>query len=161
MNGEDAMELSSSIQRHKQQLALAARGVEVAEEFDLGLPVGLVKDGCVVVTTIGGLRSHIPASAALSSPEIDRFLVLRAEQGFDRAFELCSTDDEDGEVFCRAWDEAQNDLSSGALVTVGDLVTMTSKARSGWLSKPREVLVVGVDGKEVKHALCPTPWFFN
>ena len=161
MNGEDAMELSSSIQRHKQQLALAARGVEGAEELDLGLPVGLVKDGCVVVTTIGGLRGHIPASAALSSPEIDRFLVLRAEQGFDRAFELCSTDDEDGEVFCRAWDEAQNDLSSGALVTVGDLVTMTSKARSGWRSKPREVLVVGVDGKEVKHALCPTPWFFN
>jgi len=155
------MELSSSVQKHKQQLALAARGVEVAEEFDLGLPVGLLKDGCVVVTTIGGLRSHIPASAALSSPEIDRFLVLRAEQGFDRAFELCSRDDEDGEAFCKAWDEAQNDLGSGALVTVGDLVSMTSKARSGWLSKPREVLVVGVDGKEVKHALCPTPWFFT
>jgi len=160
-NGKVRMELSRSIQLHKQQLALAARGVEVAEEFDMSLPVGLLKDGCVVVTTLCGLRGHIPASAALSSPELDRFLVLRAEQGFDRAFELCSRDDDDGEAFCRAWDEAQNDLSSGALVTVGDLVTMTSKARIGWLSKPREVLVVGVDGKEVKHALCPTPWFFN
>jgi hypothetical protein len=155
------MELSRSVQQHRAQLSLAARGVEVANAFDLGLPVGLMKDGAVVVTTLGGLRSHLPTSAALSSPEIERFLVLRAEQGFDRAFELCSTDHEDGEAFCKAWDEAQEDLSGGALVTVGDLVAMTSKARSGWLSKPREVLVVGVDGKEVKHALCPTPWFFN
>lgn len=155
------MELSRSVQRHKQQLALAARGVEVAEEFDLGLPVGLVKDGCVIVTTLGGLRGHLSASAALSSPEIERFLVLRAEKGFDRAFEECSADNEDGQEFCRAWDEAQSDLSSGVQVTVADLVSMTSKARTGWLSKPREVLVVGVEGKEVGHALCPTPWFFN
>lgn len=155
------MELSNSVQKHKQQLALAARGVEVAEEFDLDLPVGLIKDGCVLVTTIGRLGGHLPASTALSSPEIERFIALKAEHGFDKAFELCSTDDEDGEAFCKAWDEAQDDLSCGALVTVGDLVTMTSKARSGWLSKPREVLVVGVDGNEVKHALCPTPWFFN
>ena len=154
------MELSSSVQKHKQQLALAARGVEVADAFDLGLPVGLMKDGAVVVTTLGGLRSHLPTSAALSSPEIERFIVLRAEVGFDKAFELCSSDDEDGEAFCRAWDEAQTDLSDGVLVTVSDLVAMTSKARSGWLSKPREVLVVGVEGKQVKHGLCPTPWFF-
>jgi hypothetical protein len=135
--------------------------VEVAEAFDLSLPVGLMKDGCMIVTTLGGLRGHLSASAALSSPEIERFLVLRAEKGFDRAFEECSSDDEDGEAFCGAWDEAQSDLSSGVQVTVADLVSMTSMARTGWLSKPREVLVVGVEGKEVGHALCPTPWFFS
>lgn len=155
------MELSRSIQRHKHQLSLAARGVEVAEEFDLGVPVGLLMDGRVIVTTLTKLSSHLPASAALSSPEIEKFLLLKAEHGFDRAFELCSSDDEDGEAFCRAWDEAQNDLSEGVLVTVADLVSMTTKARAGWLAKPREVLVLGVEGQRVEHALCPTPWFFR
>ena len=155
------MELRTGLQRHKQQLALAARGVEVADSFDLSLPVGLLKDEGVTVTTLGGLTRHLPASAALSSPEIERFLVLRAERGFDRAFEQCSADDEDGEAFCRAWDEAHRDLSNGAVVTVNDLVDMASKARSGWLSTPRQVLVVGAEGKEVSYALCPTPWFFN
>ena len=155
------MTLRSRLESKKHLVAVAARGVEVAEGFDLGLPVGVLLNDRVVATTLAGLRSYLLASAALSSPEIERFLLLRAEHGFERAFELCSSDNREGEAFCRAWDEAQNDLSSGALVTVGDLVTMTSKARSGWLSKPREVLVVGVDGKEVKHALCPTPWFFN
>jgi hypothetical protein len=161
VNGGNGMELSISVQRHKQQLALAARGVQVAEEFDLSLPVGLIKDGRTAVTTLGGLRSQLSTSAALSSPEIDRFLLLRAEHGFDRAFELCSADEEDGEAFCKAWDEAQSDLSAGVLVTVGDLVAMVSKARSGWLAKPRELLVIQVDGKRVEHALCPTPWFLS
>jgi len=155
------MELTNSVQRHKQQLALAARGVEVAQEFDLSLPVGLLKDGGAIVTTLGGLRSQLPASAALSSPEIERFLLLRAELGFDRAFELCSLDDEDGEAFCTAWDEAQKDLNEGVLVTVADLVAMTTKARAGWLAKPRELLVLGMNERRVEHALCPTPWFFN
>ena len=155
------MKLSKMVQHHKQQLALAARGVEVAEKFDLSLPIGLLKDGRAIVTTLSGLRSQLPASAALSSPEIERFLLLRAELGFDRAFELCSLDDEDGEAFCTAWDEAQKDLNDGVLVTVADLVAMTTKARAGWLAKPRELLVLGVKGRRVEHALCPTPWFFN
>ena len=142
-------------------MAIAARGVEVADDFDLGLPVGLLLPNRVVVTTLAGLRSHLPASAALSSPEIERFLLLRAEHGFDRAFDLCSSEDEDGEAFCRAWDEAQNDLNAGVLITVGDLVAMVSKARSGWLAKPRELLVIQIEGKRVEHALCPTPWFFS
>lgn len=158
---EVGMELSNSVQRHKQQLALAARGVEVAEEFDLGLPVGLLKDEGACVTTLAGLRGHLSASTALCSPEIERFLLLRAEHGFDRAFELCSADDQGGEAFCSAWDEAQNDLSEGVIVTVADLVAMTTKARAGWLAKPRELLVLSVKGKRVEHALCPTPWFFN
>jgi hypothetical protein len=160
-NGGKDMELSNSVQHHKQQLAIAARGVEVAEEFDLSLPVGMLKDGGAVVTTLLGLRSQLPASAALSSPEIERFLLLRAEHGFDRAFELCSLDDEDGEAFCTAWDEAQKDLGEGVLVTVADLVAMTTKARAGWLAKPRELLVLSVEERRVEHALCPTPWFFN
>ena len=155
------MELGRYLQRQRPQLVVAARGVEVADEFDLGLPVGLLLANRVVVTTLAGLRSHLPASAALSSAEIERFLLLRAEHGFNRAFELCSSDDEDGEAFCRAWDEAQNDLNAGVLITVGDLVAMVSKARSGWLAKPRELLVIQVEGKRVEHALCPTPWFFS
>jgi hypothetical protein len=153
--------LRSRLESNKHLVAVAARGVEVAESFDLGLPVGLLLNERVVATTLAGLRSYLLASAALSSPEIERFLLLRAEDGFERAFELCSSDDEEGEAFCRAWDEAQNDLNAGVLITVGDLVAMVSKARSGWLAKPRELLVIQVEGKSVEHALCPTPWFFS
>jgi hypothetical protein len=155
------MNIERAIKVGRLSLAIAARGVEVADDFDLGLPVGLLLPNRVVVTTLAGLRSHLPASAALSSPEIERFLLLRAEHGFDRAFDLCSSEDEDGEAFCRAWDEAQNDLNAGVLITVGDLVAMVSKARSGWLAKPRELLVIQIEGKRVEHALCPTPWFFS
>jgi hypothetical protein len=158
---KEDMSLSVRIQIHKHLIAVAARGVEVAESFDLGLPIGLLLNNRVVATTLAGLRSYLLPSAALSSPEIERFLILRAEHGFERAFELCGSDNEEGEAFCRAWDEAQNDLNAGALITVSDLVAMVSKARSGWLAKPRELLVIQVEGKRVEHALCPTPWFFS
>lgn len=153
------MTLQPILQRHKRQFVSAAQGVELSVEFDLALPVGFVQGNIVDTTTISGLGSRLNASAALSSPEIERFFLLRAQHGFDRAFELCSTDGEEGEAFCAAWDEAQSDLANGALATLGDLVAMVCKARSGWMATPRELLVVMVDGKRVESALVPTSWF--
>jgi hypothetical protein len=148
------------IRSHKREFAVAARGVEVAEAFDLSLPVAFHDGFECVFTTLGGLPIQLKASSALSTPQLERFLLRRAEVGFDTAFQECS-DAEDGEEFVNAWDEAQKDLSSGSKVSLGEVVSWVAKARSGFVSKPREVLVVAVsEGKRaVLSALCPTDYF--
>lgn len=145
---------------HKREFAVAARGVEVAESFDLSLPVGFYNGSRCVFTTLGGLNVQLKTSAALSTPQLERFLLKRAEVGFDRAFQECC-DDEDGEEFVAAWDEAQKDLREGCKATLGEVVSWVAKARNGFLSKPREVLVVVVSEshRAVLTALCPTNFF--
>lgn len=145
---------------HKREFAVAARGVEVAESFDLSLPVGFYNGSRCVFTTLGGLNVQLKTSAALSTPQLERFLLKRAEVGFDRAFQECC-DDEDGEEFVAAWDEAQKDLREGCKATLGEVVSWVAKARSGFVNRPREVLVVAVreNRRSVVTALCPTDFF--
>ena len=153
-------DLAQLLRIHKREFAVAARAVEVAEHFDLSLPVAFHDGFRCVFTTLGGLTTQLKASAALSTPQLERFLVRRAEVGFDTAFQE-STDAEDGEEFVNAWDEAQNDLSTGSKVSLGEVVSWVAKARNGFVSKPREVLVVAVKEREraVLTALCPTDFF--
>ncbi len=152
--------LTQLLRTHKREFAVAARGVEMAEVFDLTLPVAYHDGVRCVFTTLGGLATQLKASAALSTPQLERFLLLRAEVGFDRAFQDCC-DAEDGEEFVASWDEAQKDLRDGCKATLGEVVSWVSKARTGFISTPREVLVVAVrEGEKAVHtALCATEWF--
>lgn len=153
-------DLVQIVRSHKREFAVAARAVEVAERFDLSLPVAFHDGFRCVYTTLGGLPTQLKASAALSTPQLERFLLRRAEVGFETAFQECC-DGEDGEEFVSAWDEAQKDLSEGSRVSLGDVVSWVTKARAGFHSQPREVLVVAVreNEKSVYVALCATDWF--
>lgn len=152
--------LAQLLKMHKREFAVAARGVATAESFDLSLPVAFHDGFRCVYTTLGGLRTQLKASAALSTPQLERFFLLRASVGFDEAFQQCC-DGEDGELFVAHWDEAQNDLRQGSKATLGEVVSWVVKARAGFLSNPREVLVVAVreDEKAVETALCEVGWF--
>jgi len=150
------MELETLVRKHRSEIRPVADAVEASSVFDLRLPCALLTDKTAVQTTVGGLLSHLPCSNALASPAIERFLALRQEVGFDCAFEQCSLDDDEGEEFCRAWDESQADLTRGVLVTLDDLVAMTAQAREGWKKNPRQLLVVAVSGSGVHSGLVPT-----
>ena len=84
---------------------------------------------------------------------MERFLLLQSEHGFDGAFELCATDDEEGEAFCKAWDEAQRDLEEGVVCSLNDLTEMVAQAGNGWNEDPKRVLVVAREGSEVASGL--------
>jgi hypothetical protein len=150
------MDLDAVVRRHREELRVGARAVEVSEEFNLTTPCVLIDDGTVVTTSLGGLRGYLPCSVALASEPIERFLVLKAEHGFDRAFELCSSDDEAGEEFVRVWDESQQDLCDGAVCTLNDLAAMVTQARGGWQAQPRRMLVVAKEEGQVASGLVST-----
>ncbi len=155
------MKLDELLWNFRSQLRLLAHFIRCLDDFSLHLPLGLIKNDAIIATELSCLSDYLSASVALSSPELDRFLVLRTELGFERAFELCSQDGDDGEAFCRVWDQAQADMSNGALATFDDLVAMVCKARRGWQANPRELLVVVVDGKRVESALVSTSWLLS
>jgi hypothetical protein len=150
------MDFDALVRRYLNELGLVARSVAGSQSFGIGLPCALIDDTGLTETSLAGLRSHLPCSVALASPGIERFLALREQVGFDAAFAECSSDDEDGEEFCRAWDESQQDLASGVLVTLNDLVAMVEQARKGWGQNPKQLLVVAVSGSVVQSGLLPT-----
>jgi hypothetical protein len=152
------MDLEALVREYRGNLAAAAMSVKEYGQFDLETPCALVADGTVIRTTLLGLRRHLPCSAALSSEAIQRFVLLRSEHGFDRAFELCSEDDTDGEEFCRYWDESQHDLADGIVCTIDDLTAMTRQAMDGWQSDPRRMLVVARKGQDVASGTVPVDW---
>ena len=152
------MDLELVLRTHRQALQVTARAVAEEAAFTFELPCGLVADGEVVSTTLTGLRSHLPCSTALASAPIERFLQLREDQGFDGAFEACTTDDSDGEAFVSAWDEAQKDLADGVVCTLNDLVAFVAQARKGWEESPRRLLVVAVQGGKVESGTVSTDW---
>lgn len=84
------MDLEWTVRRHRVVLAPTARAIAEEGTFSLQLPCALLMNGGVVETTLNGLRSLLPCSVALASAPIERFLLLREEHGFDRAFEVCS-----------------------------------------------------------------------
>ena len=154
------MDLEALVREYRGNLAATAVAVKAYGRFDLGAPCALINDGTVVATTLQDLRRHLPCSSALASESIQRFLLLRSEHGFDRAFELCASDDAEGngEEFVRAWDEAQRDLGEGVVATFNDLVAMVQQAQAGWVVTPRRMLVVAREGKAVTSGTVPVDW---
>ena len=154
------MDLDQLVREHREDLTATALAVSRTAEFDLELPCALIADGTVLNTSLQVLRHHLPCSTALASEAIQRFVLLRSEHGFDRAFEICSNDDADGkgDEFVRAWDESQRDLDEGVVVTVNDLVAMVEQAKRGWLEAPRRFLVVARSGNTVTSGTVPVDW---
>ena len=152
------MDFDELVRNHLSGLASAALAVQSSEDFGLALPCALLTETEVIETSLAGLRGHLPCSVALASPAIERFMTLKERVGFEQAFAECSSDNEDGQEFCRAWDESQEDLASGVLVTLNDLVAMVEQAREGWGRSPKQLLVVGVSGSVVTSGLVPTDW---
>jgi len=152
------MDLEALVREYRGNLAAAAMSVKEYGQFDLETPCALVADGTVVRTTLLGLRRHLPCSTALATEAIQRFVLLRSEHGFDRAFELCSEDDTDGEEFCRYWDESQQDLANGVVCTVDDLTAMVQQAKEGWQSDPCRMLVVARNGDELTSGTVQVDW---
>ena len=152
------MDLEALVREYRGNLAAAAMSVKEYGQFDLETPCALIADGTVTRTTLLSLRRHLPCSSALSSEAIQRFVLLRSEHGFDRAFEMCSANDAEGEEFVRAWDEAQRDLGEGVVATFNDLVAMVAQAQRGWQERPRRMLVVAREGKVVTSGTVPVDW---
>jgi len=152
------LDLDDVVRQNRQHLKPAALAVSKAAGFSLELPCCLVEDGVAITTNLAGLRGHLPCSVALASASIERFLLLRMEHGFDGAFELCSTDDAEGQAFCEAWDEAQNDRAGGVVVTLNDRVAMVEQAKKGWDEAPRRMLVVARRGQTVTSGLVAADW---
>ena len=152
------MDFDELVRNHLSGLASAALAVQSREHFGLALPCALLTETEVIETSLAGLRGYLSCSAAMASPAIERFLTLKERVGFEAAFAECSSDNEDGQEFCRAWDESQEDLASGVLVTLNDLVAMVEQAREGWGRSPKQLLVVGVSGSVVTSGLVPTDW---
>ena len=152
------MDLDKLVKENRQALKPVADAVAGASSFTLGLPCALVKEGTVISTTLTGLRGHLPTSVALASAPIEQFLQLRERVGFDAAFEAMTADDEVGEEFVSAWDEAHADLSNGVMCTINDLVAFIEQAKRGWGEDPQRFLVVARSGQTVTSGTVPTEW---
>lgn len=152
------LELEERVRQHMSCLQPLAKSVAASTNFGLNLPCALLTETEVIGTSLSGLRGHLPCSVALASPAIERFMTLKERVGFEQAFSECSSDNEDGQEFCRAWDESQEDLASGVLVTLNDLVAMVEQAKEGWGKSPRQLLVVGVSSSVITSGLVPTDW---
>ena len=152
------MDTERLVRKHRKNLVPVAEGVAASTEFTLSLPCALLSGDEAVATCLAGLGHHLPSSVALASEAIQRFVLLRAEHGFDRAFELCSSDDDEGEAFVREWDAAVNDLAKGVVVTLNDLVAMVEQAKKGWGETDRRMLVVAHEGDKVCSGLVAVDW---
>lgn len=117
--------------------------------FDLNTPA-VVKDqqGEVHETRLGTLSLHLRASSALASPELKAYEKLVREVGKDVALEQCFASSDDPDTFVDLWNEASEDLENGALCDVGQLADLVQKARVGFNSYPRSLLVVELGADE-------------
>jgi hypothetical protein len=151
--------LSKLIKSHRLELTTAARALQLTDTFDLNLTVAVVMDGRVITTPLSGIPNYLPTSAAASSELFERFVLLRAERGYDYAWEALANG-EDGEEWCSIWDEVVADRQGGAVLTADQLTDLVVKARAGFHHTPRELLVVHKeeDGG-ITSALVETPWF--
>jgi hypothetical protein len=156
---EDA--LAQLLKRHRLELGTAARSVQLTTTFDLSLTVGLLTNGRCVTTTLSGLPKYLPTSTAASTEIFERFLLLRAERGWDHAWDTLANGEE-GEEWCAIWDEAVADKAGGAVLTADQLTNLVVKARAGFLRSPKELLVVSLeDGGSVVSTLCEAGWFLR
>ena len=152
------MDLEGAVLKHKVAVSQAAEALKATREFDLATPCCVIADGTAVTTNLGGIRGYLPCSMALASEPIEKFLLLKAEHGFDRAFELCASDDGDGEEFVQQWDACQRDLDGEVVCTLNDICSMVEQAQRGWAETPRRMLVVARHGDEVASGLVPVDW---
>jgi hypothetical protein len=150
------MDLEGAVLKHKVAVSQAAEALKATGEFNLATPCCVIADETAVTTNLGGIRGYLPCSVALASEPIEKFLLLKAEHGFDRAFELCASDDADGEEFVQQWDACQRDLDGEVVCTINDLTAMVEQAKRGWLGVPKRLLVVAKQGSEVASGLVLT-----
>lgn len=140
----DQMQL---VQEHWGSIAPVVRSLADIEEFSLGVPCVVVGGGASpTFTTLSDLSRVLRASSALASAPMVRYLSRAAEVGSDAAWEE-EANGNDGEEFCTNFDQAQVDVSSGARCSIDDVVEMVVTARRGFLSTPRQLLVVIVGDK--------------
>ena len=123
------------------ELAEIAKLLLAEEQFSLSTPVALDLDGELKGVPVGSLGSYLKASASLSSPVLQKWLVLQEDRGTEAAFEVLANSD-DAEEFARVWDEAQADLANGAVASVDNLVDFVSSARDGFNDNPSHLLVL-------------------
>lgn len=147
------LDLEGAVLKHKDAVGQAAEALKATSEFNLSTPCCVIADETAVTTNLGGIRGYLPCSVALASEPIEKFLMLKAEHGFDRAFEICASDTADGEEFVQQWDACQRDLNGEVVCTINDLTAMVEQAKRGWLGIPKRLLVVAKQGSEVASGL--------
>jgi len=155
------MSLDDLVKQHRVSLRETAKVLKEWGDFSFDVPCAVLDSvgGTTTTTSLGHLSFYLPTSYAMSSEPIERFLRLKEKVGFDAAFEAMSADDEVGEEFVQAWDEAMGDLDRGVLVTLNDLVAFVEQAKRGWESNPRKLLVVGLERQTVTSGLVSTVVF--
>ena len=112
--------------------------------FDLSAPCVVIdKDGDLFETSLSGLSSHMKVSAALSSPQMQRYTELAAEMGAEDAMnKMLEKMDGEAETFCELWAESKKDIEKGTLGTVDDVVKAIKIAKEGFNDYPRKMLVM-------------------
>ena len=152
-------DLAQLLKKHRPELGVAARSVQLTTAFDLSLTVGLLLGGRCVTTTLSGLPKYLPTSTAASTELFERFLLLRAERGWDHAWDTLANGEE-GEEWCSIWDEVVADKAGGSVLTADQLTNLVVNARAGFLHSPKELLVINKEeGGGVVSVLCDVGWF--
>ena len=129
-------------EKHRAELAAVARLLADREEFTLDLPAALDLGAGPKPVPVSCLGSHLKASQALASPQLQRWLQLGERLGSEAAWHQLANDPEEGEEFCVLWDEAQAELKEGVVCSVNDLVSFVTAARAGFHDRPQHLLVV-------------------
>ena len=126
--------------------------------FDLSIPcVVITQDVEVMETTLSGLSIHLKVSAAMSSPQVKRYIDLTNEIGAEKAMNTLMMDEDGGEEFVLQWFEAKKDLEAGAIASVDDLVAAVETAKKGFNVYPRKIMVVQVNQRDCEILLVAPP----
>ena len=141
----------SEIERHWERL-------RDRTEFDLSIPCVVVSQEVnAMETTLSGLSNHLKVSAAMSSPQVKRYIELSKEIGAEMAMNTLLMDEEGGEEFALLWSEARKDVANGAIAPVDDLVAAVDTAKKGFNSYPRKIMVVQINQKDCDILLVAPP----
>ena len=126
--------------------------------FDLSIPcVVITQEVEVMETTLSGLSNHLKVSAAMSSPQVKRYLELTNEIGAVNAMNSLLMDEDGGEEFALQWSEAKKDLEAGAIASVDDLVAAVETAKNGFNACPRKIMLVQVNQRDCDILLVAPP----
>ena len=140
----------SEIERHYERLSSR-------ERFDLGAPCVVIDENVEVMeTTLSGLANHLRPSAAMSSPQVKRYIGLANQVGAEQAMNTLLMG-EDAEQFAMLWEEAKADAENGAIATMDDLVAAIKCAKKGFNHNPRKILVVQINAKDADVLLVAPP----
>ena len=141
----------SDIERHWERL-------RDSPGFDLSIPcVVITQDVEVMETTLSGLSNHLKVSAAISSPQVKRYIELTNVIGAEKAMNTLLMDEDGGEGFALLWSEAKKDLEAGAIASLDDLVAAVEIAKKGFNRYPRKIMVVQVNQRDCDILLVAPP----